>query len=73
MPERGRGRLLANAPALAAELHAVQYDQVSPDDLAGIELPTLVIAGGDTIPAHRRIADLPATLILRVRSPCPVP
>ena len=63
MPERGRDRLLANAPALAAELHAVQYDQVSPDDLAGIDLPTLVIAGGDTIPAHRRIAELAATLI----------
>ncbi len=63
MPERGKDRLLANAPALAAELHAVQHDAISPDDLSGIDLPTLVIAGGDTIPAHRRIAELAATLI----------
>ena len=63
MPERGRDRLLADAPALAVELHAVQHDQVSPDDLSRINLPTLVIAGRDTIPVHRRIAELAAALI----------
>ncbi len=58
MREDARAKLLARGPKMMCEVAAVDADEAPALAYAGLELPTLVISGGDTRPSSRRVCEL---------------
>jgi hypothetical protein len=54
LPEEMRRTIIANGPAILADLRGDYLLDVDPSALANIDKPTLLVTAADSPPAHRR-------------------